>query len=185
MKSMYVSQSPGTVAAKSVPACGDGPEPNHITRSFGRIPAKLLQDPELSDSDVRVYCVMALLERNGGKVTCGVRLMARACGKSKSYIHRGIKNLLKRGYVKITVGKSGQRGLYELTAAVFTEKRDGSAAKSRKGALRSCLKCGLPCVPNKNTGWCRPCIANAREDRRQAGMRDVELRKLLQERTSA
>lgn len=150
--------------------------------SYGRIPQQVILDAALSDRDVRVYCALALVERDG-VVNCGSRKLAQLCAMTKSTIHRRIANLAARGHISVeTPVKTGQRSVYRLTAPIFeTATLDASKPAPRPKPKREpCLKCGLRCVRHKLTGWCRKCISAAREDARQAGLRRIAAQKAMQ-----
>jgi hypothetical protein len=85
-----------------------------LAETYARVPVKVLSDPRVSDYDARVYASMCALERDNGKVTCGVRMIALVAGKSYSGVAKSIWRLCDYGHVEVNAGNRGQRTWYQL-----------------------------------------------------------------------
>jgi hypothetical protein len=73
---------------------------------------------------------------------------------------RKCKLLEQLGYIGIQRSKN-RRNLY-WTKATMDEKATPVSPARRKVQLQPCGFCQTPCVPQKRTGWCRKCSAEAR-----------------------
>lgn len=152
--SMYVSQSCGTLSGKTVPKLRD----TFASKKFARIPCSVLSDPGLNAADVRVYGGMSSLER-GGKITAGVREIAKACSSPRSSVSRSVARLQECGHVERDEASRGIRRTYRLTAPIFSTK----AVEQPKVKLFSCAKCKQPkkSVRGKD-GICRQCVRDGK-----------------------
>jgi hypothetical protein len=57
---------------------------------FGRVPETVIEDKRLKDSDVRVYCALALTEQEG-ETKVGLRALAKVSTKSRSTVSRSLR----------------------------------------------------------------------------------------------
>lgn len=87
---------------------------------WGKIAASIVLDPEVRDSDVRVFCVLALgVKRASPIVSIGTRLIAEQLGWGHAKVVRCLKRLVDAGYLCREDGKRGKRAVYELTPWVY------------------------------------------------------------------
>lgn len=118
-KSITCPTLEGTLSRKSVPAIE-----GHSERWYGRVPANVLFDKDISDGAKVLFGIMSLKVFQGNVTTVGVRHLATMTGKSKSVIHRLITELVTIGHVAPSPEtKRGQRGFYTLTSPVFAQKQ--------------------------------------------------------------
>jgi hypothetical protein len=142
----------------------DSELPNRTAKSFGRIPATVLSDSNLSDRDKVVYASMAIFER-GGSVTSGIRYMAQACCLSRTTFARGLQSLVDRGHVQRNGSVAlGRRQSYSLCSVVFAGALKGrpAAAEAVSAPIpQTCPKCERQVRLNK-IGVCYRCADELR-----------------------
>lgn len=98
--------------------------------------------------------------------------IASALGYSERSVIRKIQLLESTGYVLVTRSHN-KRNEYSLAAM-----KQSTKLKRNRPLLRPCAKCTVNLTACQNTGWCLQCRKMAQEDKRQAGIRETERRKI-------
>lgn len=92
-------------------------------KRYGRIPMELLLDRAVNSGAVRVYGLLASSVFQGNVATVGMRRIGKLIGKSPATVMRRLRELEAAGHIKTSPQRSGQRGFYELTSPVFSQKQ--------------------------------------------------------------
>lgn len=140
---------------------------------FAMTPWKVLTDPRLSHSAIRIYGILAACRRGSG-VSMGTRLIASSGCMSQTTAVQGLKELRESGYAEVAPRKNGARASYRLTYQRFAVEAPGAKAvvstkKKPRKELVQCPKCAKRVGGLKRVGWCRGCD------------RDLNTRKLVRE----
>lgn len=140
---------------------------------FAMTPWKVLTDPRLSHSAIRIYGILAACRRGAG-VSMGTRLIASSGCMSQTTAVEGLKELRESGYAEVAPRKNGARASYRLTYQRFAveapdAKAEPSVEKKPRKELVRCPKCSKRVGGLKRVGWCRACD------------RDLNTRKLVRE----
>jgi hypothetical protein len=107
----------------------DEPLPGHRgeplqSNRYSRIPREVLQDRQLSASDVRVYGVLAGSCWQGSVAQLGKRQIARQACCAERKVVESLKRLEAAGHIQKAPGRiRGQRGRYVLLSQVFGQKQ--------------------------------------------------------------
>lgn len=117
---------------------------------------------------------MCQLERNGGRVTSGVRAIAELAFKGKSCAAKSVGRLIELGHAtKIPAGK-GKRASYQLTAEVFTGKKQGKKQGEKVSTYVRTLRKVAACITpgcrhmrpvSRLSGLCNACTRDAHTER--------------------
>lgn len=143
----------------------------NVDGMFGQSPIYAIVDSRLSDRSHRLLTLMAARRVTDPAITMTYPEMAIALNCSDRKAKRCTKELERLGW--ITVCRRHNRANSYTLCGQFVEPSTKSKRK-----LSPCSKCGMDCVPNGKTGWCRPCVSNAREDKRRAGMEAIKRAKI-------
>ena len=182
----------GRTTAPTISESGRTTDP---TFRFGVVPWGVITDVRLTNTDVRVYGILALSER-GGVATIGGRLLGKSACVSRRTARRSLKNLIAAGHLEVQLGHKGRgaRARYRLTSPLFAAKIGSGPAESGAGQelnrgkaavdLIRCPKCRTPCRRLLRAGWCRSCAAQLRLERSidlKLDQRGVPRRKTFEE----
>jgi DNA-binding MarR family transcriptional regulator len=165
----------GTLSAQSVSS-----RAARSPKWYGKMPALVSLDKTITFEAKTAFAILALGAFHDNTSTLGLRELGRLMDRSLSSAKRYVHELVKAGHLLREKSANGKRAVYVLTSPAFGDKSshlDGTLPK-RSATLKPCDKCGLPCKPQKMTGWCKKCLEMAREDRRQSGIRKMERAKL-------
>lgn len=117
-KSITCPTQDGTLLGESVPLWM-----GHSELWHGRTPADILLNPDIGDFEKVVYGILSLKTYQGNIATVGVRRLAVLTKRSKSKVHRAVKELIALGHVRQAPKIRGQRTRYMLTSPVFGQKQ--------------------------------------------------------------
>lgn len=128
---------------------------------FAMTPWKVLTDPRLSHSAIRIYGILAACRRGSG-VSMGTRLIASSGCMSQTTAVQGLKELRESGYAEVAPRKNGARASYRLTYQRFAVEAPDAKAKASveekpKREQVDCPKCRKRVGGLTKTGWCRSC----------------------------
>jgi hypothetical protein len=87
------------------------PKPPYL---FARIPLEVLNDPNLTLSDLRVYGAMAGTLRGGNIVALSQRALAELAGINRRTVRNSLAHLARLGHLSVAVSRLSQRSVFQL-----------------------------------------------------------------------
>jgi Bifunctional DNA primase/polymerase, N-terminal len=91
---------------------------------YSRVPADVLDDPDLKSRDIRVYAALASRCFQTNVAHAGKRLLARIAGCSARLVLESLRRLQETGHIQKPPGRQhGQRGCYVLLSPIFGQKQ--------------------------------------------------------------
>lgn len=106
-------------------------------KRYGKLPAEVLCDQNLSDKATRLYGIIAMHAFQGATASIGVRRLSQFLpGATKSEVHRRLKELATLKYIQIRKAANGQRSIYFLPSPIFGQRqgRETVIRSSPKGS---------------------------------------------------
>lgn len=129
-----------------------------------QIPENILARLDVSPAAKVVLGTMRMKSMNCGGLVASMAALGKAAGLSRTYVFECLLELESKGLIRKVGRRVKQVQPFEIIcdARATSEITSEVQTARRVRQLTPCVLCKDPCVPQKRTGWCRKCSADAR-----------------------